>query len=479
MRVLLVLLSLSGLAHCARILAVMPIPSKSHSILYYAIFRLLAERGHEVVVFSTYPPPYSIANLTYSDLPSDVLELTNMWTFDQFKEMIDEDHFYGFSIKVLFEMSTSTCEDVFKNQNIKELLESDQKFDLVFLEAMLGQESLMVFSHKFKAPVINLQGFTTWSLVDWIAGNSLSISHIPEVLSFPFTNKMSFKERLQNLLSTVITFLYYHFEHLPNQQRLVEQYYKDPSMPHISEMMKEIAITLSNSQRTLEYPRPYTPNMIPIGGAHMSSHTTPLPQDIKIFIDNAKEGVIFFSLGTLVPAHIMPSKYIQAFVSAFKKLPHKVLWKIELDNIPGLSKNVMLTKWVPQPTVLGHPNCVLFLTHGGLFSQHEAFYAGIPVVGIPFINEQRYNLKFYENLGVGMQLELNKITEETVYKTISTVINEPSYKENARRVSRIVRDQPMSPADAAVYWVEYVLRHGGAPHLKPASVINNDLQSKL
>ncbi|KAG8251387.1 hypothetical protein J6590_080987 [Homalodisca vitripennis] len=45
-----------------------------------------------------------------------------------------------------------------------------------------------------------------------------------------------------------------------------------------------------------------------------------------------------------------------------------------------------------------------------------------------------------------------------------------SYQENAKRVSSIVRDQPMSPADTVVFWVEYVLRHGGAPHLKPASV---------
>ncbi|KAG8318126.1 UDP-glucuronosyltransferase 1-1 [Homalodisca vitripennis] len=469
MKVLLTLMSLGCFAHCARILAVFPLPSKSNSILQYAIFRLLAQRGHEVVVYSARPPPYSVANLTHIDLPTSLTELTSTWTFEQFQEIMDETHFYGFSMKSFFEMTTLACEDVLKKNNIKELLKSDQRFDLIFLE-IVGQESLSVLSHKFNAPIINFQGFVTWSLVDWISGNSLSISHIPEVASFPFTNNMSFKERLQNFLSTVLTFIYYHFEHLPHHQKLVEKYYKDPSMPHVSDMLNEVSITLVNSQKTLEYPRPYTPNMIPIGGAHMSTHMTPLPQDMKTFIDNAKEGVIFFSLGTFVPVHIMPSKYIQAFVNAFKKLPQKVLWRIELDNIPGLPENVKLTKWVPQPTVLGHPNCVLFLTHGGLYSQHEAFYAGVPVIGIPFFSEQRFNMKFYENLGVGIKLELNEVTEETVYKAITTIINEPRYKENAKRVSSIVRDQPMSPADTAVYWVEYVLRHAGAPHLKPASL---------
>ena len=32
--------------------------------------------------------------------------------------------------------------------------------------------------------------------------------------------------------------------------------------------------------------------------------------------------------------------------------------------------------------------------------------------------------------------------------------------------SRLMRDQPMSPGDWATYWVEYVLNHQGASHLR-------------
>lgn len=35
-----------------------------------------------------------------------------------------------------------------------------------------------------------------------------------------------------------------------------------------------------------------------------------------------------------------------------------------------------------------------------------------------------------------------------------------SYKENAQRVSEIFLDLPMSALNTAVYWVEYVTRHG-------------------
>lgn len=45
----------------------------------------------------------------------------------------------------------------------------------------------------------------------------------------------------------------------------------------------------------------------------------------------------------------------------------------------------------------------------------------------------------------------------------------PSYKSNMQRLSSIHHDQPARPLDTAVYWVEFVMRHGGAKHLRLAS----------
>lgn len=32
-----------------------------------------------------------------------------------------------------------------------------------------------------------------------------------------------------------------------------------------------------------------------------------------------------------------------------------------------------------------------------------------------------------------------------------------------------MQDRPLSPIDTAVYWIEYVIRHKGAPHLRSAA----------
>jgi glucuronosyltransferase len=42
------------------------------------------------------------------------------------------------------------------------------------------------------------------------------------------------------------------------------------------------------------------------------------------------------------------------------------------------------------------------------------------------------------------------------------------YRENAQRLSRIYRDQPLTPLQQAAFWTEYVIRHKGAPHMRSA-----------
>lgn len=44
------------------------------------------------------------------------------------------------------------------------------------------------------------------------------------------------------------------------------------------------------------------------------------------------------------------------------------------------------------------------------------------------------------------------------------------YAENAKRRSKLMQDTPVKPLDLAMYWIEYVLRHRGTPHLRTASL---------
>ncbi|KAF2886036.1 hypothetical protein ILUMI_20137, partial [Ignelater luminosus] len=74
--------------------------------------------------------------------------------------------------------------------------------------------------------------------------------------------------------------------------------------------------------------------------------------DLKKIIEDSKDGVILFSLGTNVRSDQISLKSRQALLKAFSKLPQTVLWKFESDNIEELPKNVFIKKWLPQNDIL-------------------------------------------------------------------------------------------------------------------------------
>ena len=64
-------------------------------------------------------------------------------------------------------------------------------------------------------------------------------------------------------------------------------------------------------------------------------------------------GFIYFSLGSAMPGNKMPEKLRKMFISAFSRLPQRVLWKWETEKMDDLPQNVKLSKWLPQQDILG------------------------------------------------------------------------------------------------------------------------------
>lgn len=145
-------------------------------------------------------------------------------------------------------------------------------------------------------------------------------------------------------------------------------------------------------------------------------------QDLQTYMDEAKNGVIFFSLGSNLRSDQLGADKINAFLSAFKELPQRILWKWESDTLPGKPDNVKLGKWLPQNDLLAHPNVRLFITHAGLLSTQEAVYHGVPIVGIPFYLDQPINVHKAVTHGAGVKLLFSQINKETVLQAIRTVI---------------------------------------------------------
>nr|CAD7606441.1 unnamed protein product [Timema genevievae] len=449
----------------ANILGLLTLTSYSHHIWNRSLMQALAARGHQLTVVSPDSDPNSGPNLTYILLEGSYEHIMN-----NFKYAGGWDDSLYQRTSFLAKWSFFNCEyQMSSTKGMKQILgyPDGKVFDLIISEAAFT-ECFMTLIPKFgNPPVVLVSGVGIPPFVDQMTGTPANPSYIPDY-QLPLSENMDFQERFLNFITYLVNYIFHTYYYLPKLEDIASHHlgYKVAS---IDELRRNISILLSNSFHGFDTPRPLMPNVIPVGGMHLKP-ASPLPKNLKTFLDGAKNGAILFTLGTNVRSDQLPPETRKALLDAFSELPQRILWKFETEDLPGKPDNVMISKWLPQSDVLGHPNVKLFITHCGLYSTQEAIYFGVPVVGIPFFMDQHSNFYRLKELGVGEGLAFSSLTKDKILNTINAVIQNSSYASNMRRLSAIFHDQPETPLERAVYWTEYVLRHGGAPHLRSVAV---------
>lgn len=237
------------------------------------------------------------------------------------------------------------------------------------------------------------------------------------------------------------------------------------ALPHVHDLERNISLMLINSHRSVDLPRPSMPALISVGGAHIQP-AKKLPMDMQNFLDNATHGVVYFNLGSYMKSTDMPPEKTSQILQAFGQLKQQVLWKYENSSIGQLPSNVMISKWMPQNDILAHPNVKLFITHGGIFGTQEGIHWGVPMLCIPLYGDQHRNTIKSVREGYARSLVFSEFTVDDLVQNIETLIYEPQYKRSALEVSQRFRDNAIHPLEEATFWIEYIIRHRGAKHLK-------------
>ena len=101
------------------------------------------------------------------------------------------------------------------------------------------------------------------------------------------------------------------------------------------------------------------------------------------------------------------------------------------EQFSELPANIEIHGSVDQMAVLSIADA--FITHCGMNSASEGLYFQTPLVLFPQTAEQGAVAKRTEELGAGVRLR--SIAEEDIMQALRTVLFEPSYKENAVRIS--------------------------------------------
>ncbi|XP_031836795.1 UDP-glucosyltransferase 2-like [Nomia melanderi] len=449
---------------CAKILAILPTASYSHQIPYRPLWLELHKRGHEIVLITTDPiPNMNRKNFTQINISQMYKDVRGV---DFVKRRFEKADFLTFVEENMLRLIDIAAQHILNNTDVKRLYapNSNEHFDLVFAE-MLLTPSVYAFAHRFNAPLIGLSSLGLLTLNEHALGGLVLPSHeYTWEMEANIGTHQPFWKRLQNFvkLYRYMYFLYSNIFH--QQQKLVEKYFERP-LPPLLDILKNTSLIFVNQADALTAARPKLANMIMFTSFHVKEKLTPLPQDLKRFLDQATEGCIYFSLGSNAMSSSMPKETLQVFLDVFDKLPYKVVWKYEKEP-PVKRDNIFFGKWLPQQSILAHPNIKMFIYQGGLQSTEEAVHFTVPLLGLPVLADQDYQVLRMEALRVAIHLEITTITREELEGAILELINNKQYKEKMIELKKVVNDNPYDLVEHLAWWTEYVIRHKGAPHFR-------------
>ncbi|XP_024211906.2 UDP-glucuronosyltransferase 2A2 isoform X3 [Pan troglodytes] len=448
----------------------------SHWLNIKIILEELIQRNHNVTVLASSatlfinsnpdsPVNFEVIPVSYkkSNIDSLIEHMIMLW-IDHRPTPLTIWAFYkelGKLLDTFFQINIQLCDGVLKNPKLMARLQKGG-FDVLVADPVTICGDLVAL--KLGIPFMYTLRFSPASTVERHCGKiPAPVSYVPAALS-ELTDQMTFGERIKNTISYSLQD--YIFQSYWGEWN--SYYSKILGRPTtLCETMGKAEIWLIRTYWDFEFPRPYLPNFEFVGGLHCKP-AKPLPKEMEEFIQSSgKDGVVVFSLGSMVKN--LTEEKANLIASALAQIPQKVLWRYKGKKPATLGNNTQLFDWIPQNDLLGHPKTKAFITHGGTNGIYEAIYHGVPMVGIPMFADQPDNIAHMKAKGAAVEVNLNTMTSVDLLSALRTVINEPSYKENAMRLSRIHHDQPVKPLDRAVFWIEFVMRHKGAKHLRVAA----------
>ncbi|KAF3697589.1 UDP-glucuronosyltransferase 2B20 [Channa argus] len=467
-----ILLLVPTLCRGSRILVV-PVDG-SHWVNMEVMLRELHSRGHNITVLrsakSWYIPSnssiYTSINVhmledesnrdSFITLINDVMECRRSLTFTRTfcqqhlltSLMWNAHHIIARSISLMLD------DPVF----IKKL--QDARFDLMLTDPALNM-GVFLGSYLKLPMVFNVRWINTGEGHFTIAPSP--VSYVP-VTTSELADQMGFMERTKNMLHYLHSVVEQHFLVSPAYSDLLQRHF--PPGTDVLSLQRAADIWLVRTDFVFEFPRPTMPNVFYIGGFQCKK-AKPLPAELEAFMESSGDhGVVVMSLGTLISA--LPPEVTEAIAAAFAQIPQKVVWKFLGERPASLGNNTLLVNWLPQNDLLGHPKTRAFVAHGGTNGVYEAIYHGVPVLGLPLLFDQFDNLLRLKMRGAARVVEAKSLTKEEFLEALKDILETPSYRKNMQHLSHLHHDQPVSPMDTAIFWIEYVIRNKGAAHLRSA-----------
>ncbi|XP_045480633.1 UDP-glycosyltransferase UGT5-like [Harmonia axyridis] len=455
--VTLLLLTCANVALSAKILGVFMTPSYSHQVVYQPIWRELSLRGHQVTVITPNPlHDNKLTNLTEIDVSASykIFRDENEKGMLEGKSLLGEMKRFSKIFEMLshYQLGHPEVQALIKNKN--------QTFDLLLVEYLYP--SMYALKDVYNCPMIGITSLGITPFGNEIIGNPKNPAIEPDITMEVSVSK-TFKERFLSTVLDLTGRVLSRYVLMNKLDKHVAQYIDEDIRP-MREIVQDFSLVIVNSNLAIRNSKPVVPNLIDIAGIHIQK-PKPLPKDLKHFLDTAKEGVVYFSLGSNMKSALIHPDKLDMILQVFAELPYKVLWKFEKEDMANRTDNVFIQKWLPQQDVLAHPNVKLFISQAGIQSIDEAIFKKVPLLLIPIFGDQPFNAHHMVSKGAALSLDYHNLNRVEFKNAILEMMNNPKYQSHMDDLHVIATDQIVPPLEKAVWWIEYVLRHDGAKHL--------------
>mmetsp|Transcript_21737 Transcript_21737/g.43755 ORF Transcript_21737/g.43755 Transcript_21737/m.43755 type:complete len:550 (-) Transcript_21737:312-1961(-) len=237
----------------------------------------------------------------------------------------------------------------------------------------------------------------------------------------------------------------------------------------LGSLWQKLSVVLITTTVATDIPRMMPPSFVHVGSL-LARPAQPLPPgSLHDFVADADNGFVLVSFGTMASlasdTHVL-SKLAEAFGSI---APIRIIWKLKISGRTQtvMPDNVLVSSWVPQNDLLGHPKCLALLTHGGRNSIEEAAFHAVPLVGVPLFGDHFDNIAKARHRGFAVSLHRRDLTDAPAVARALRVVMAADMKHNAQTLSRAIRAHRTSPLDHVAAHVQYNIDSGGATFATP------------
>ena len=172
-----------------------------------------------------------------------------------------------------------------------------------------------------------------------------------------------------------------------------------------------------------------------------------MPDELEKFLSSGEAPIVF----TLGSAAVMdPRDFYEQSIKSAKILQKRAVMLYGIFNQPptGLDDQRVGFDYAPYGQLFSRASVVVH--QGGVGTTSQVLRAGVPMIVMPYSHDQPDNAARCRRLGVAEVVSRDEYNADTISAKLRKIINDNSYRENARRAKSIVdsEDGTRSACDA-------------------------------